>query len=206
MPFPYRLMPATLALIAVLPATAHAKLPWDRYEIAGVYIDGTTTAVERTASHDFTMTGETHYATAPGRRGRFQNLTKNLATVKTPVQVEITSKATWSDGERAFDCSWNPPRSSMPPALAATFVRRGANVSVQWSFSPAGWACGKGPDSPMSPSSPTPPADLSTTIHPVSAFKGRKVKLKIDRSTTWGDDEMQVTQTWWGDVTLVRVR
>lgn len=223
MPLANRLLP-TLAITAVIPAAAAeakprspnplcpmkartcAVMPWDRYEIAGVYIDGVTTAAERTEGHEFTMKGETRYAMRPGRRGRFENLTRDLATVKAPVEVEITSQATWSGGLGTFDCSWNPPRSAMPPALAGTFVRRGANVSVQWSFSPAGWACAKGPDTPMSPSSPTPPADISTTVHPVSQFKGRKVKLRIDRSTRWGDDQMQLTQTWWGDITLVRVR
>jgi hypothetical protein len=223
MPSLHRLLPVAVALTAVVPAIADAKprspnplcpmkaktcaeMPWDRYEIAGVYVDGTTTAVEHTDSHEFTMKGETRYAMAPRRRGRFENVTKNLATVKAPVEVEITSQATWTGLLGTFDCSWNPPRSAMPPALAATFVRRGANVSVQWSFAPAGWACAKGPDTPMSPSSPSAPADVSTTVHPVTQFKGRKVKLKIDRTTTWGDYQMQVTQTWWGDITLVRVR
>jgi hypothetical protein len=219
MPSPRRLLPAAVALIVTLPVAAEAKpkspnplcpmkaktcdvLPWDGYEIAGVYIDGTTTAVERTDGHEFTMKGETRYAMAQGRRGRFENVTKNLAVVKAPVEMETTS----SGHLGTFDCSWNPPRSAMPPALAGVFARKGAKVSVQWSFSPAGWACQKGPDTPMTPSSPRPPADISTSAHPVSQFKGRTVRLKVDLSTTWGDAQMRITQTWWGDITLVRRR
>ena len=215
----FAMLAAMLGLAAVSPATASAakddfcpiaqkvcdKMPWDKYAITGVYIDGETTAREETSSHTFTMAGTTGYGAAPGLKARFETVQKGLATVTAePVHIEIRSKATYATGDAVFDCSL--PKLDDPEAgLAAVAVLRGGKVRLQWSFGSAGWGCGgNGPDSPITPSLGNT-QELPTTVHPVSAFKGKKIKLKVDLAYEWEGGDLVVKQTWHGDVTLTRV-
>ncbi|HEY8581642.1 MAG TPA: hypothetical protein VIL49_01805 [Capillimicrobium sp.] len=217
----FAMLAATGLLTAVSPATASAakddfcpiaqkvcaKMPWDRYAITGVYLDGETTAEEVTSSHTFTMEGTTGYGAAPGDlKARFETVQKGLATVTAePVHIEIRSKATYSTGDAVFDCSL--PKLNDPNAgLAGVAVLRGGKVRIQWSFGSAGWGCGgNGPDSPITPTSGTPPKDFTTTVHDVSEFRGKKVKLKVRLDHEWESGDLRATQTWRGDVTLTRV-
>lgn len=217
----FAMLAAMLGLAAVSPATASAAkddfcplaqkvcdhMPWDKYAITGVYIDGTTTAREETSSHVFTMAGTTGYGAKPGDiKARFETVQKGLATVTAkPVYIEIRSKATYDTGDASFDCSM--PKLDDPKAgLAAIAVLRGGKVRFQWSFAPAGWGCGgNGPDSPITPSLGNT-KEAPTSVHPVSMFKGKKVKLKVDLAYEWESGDLVVKQTWKGDVTLTRVR
>lgn len=215
---------AAAVVAAALPAAASAapkdtlcpmkaktcdRMPWDRYAITGVYIDGETTAVEETTGHTFTMSGTTAYAAPKGMKGRFETVAKGLGKAEAkPVEIEVTSEATYVSGDKRFDCSLDIPKGAMPKALVAIAALHGSKVHLQWSFMPSGWSCGgNGPDSPITPTSPPAPKDLTTTVHDVKQFTGKTVKLKVRIDKTWDDTSggMTVTQTWWGDVTLTKV-
>lgn len=180
---------------------------WERrWRFIDVELDGTTTARYAEDDKHYTIDGTMRYR-MPKAGGYMdlrpsEALAPGLWSVKTgPLVVSTASRARYNDGDYSVNCSWTPPQSVMPKALAgAASIKRAGELTVQWSLAPTAQKCSE-PVNAFWGTEPLP-TEAMTTVHRLGDHFGATKVLHVDIDETIREPAGSLRVTWKGKITL----